>query len=346
MASSKRPLPDQPGALTSGAVSILPQPTLYRAGLHLELQKFGSRKRDERMQSWEQAEGVERSGAELTGLELSVTESRALSALQILLDRTGYRGNLAGRPLSSPSFQGLVPRLRFTYSDFFEAYGLDPGSRDGHHKQEQEALQGLRSLAEKKRRVCYTRHSYRGTGKNRRKVSDVVVWEGSLLSVESVGLYRDLPEEEAARVRAGEDRPGRSSVFVVTFSSLFIDQIETFHVLKPTQLHQEIRQLHGGKRVPVAVFLFVDWLLTVDVNPCKIGREKLIEKLRLEDLYIRQRRKTHVERVLRVAIDTALALKYLTDWEQDGNGVFTFHLSPERCRRVSSKHRREDRAAE
>lgn len=346
MASSKRPLPDQPGALTSGAVSILPQPTLYRAGMHLELQKFGSRRRDEEMQSREQAEGVQGTGAEHTGLKLSVPESRALSALQILLDRTGYKGNLAARSLSSPSFQGLVPRLRFTYSDFFEAYGLDPGSRTGHHKQEQEALQGLRSLAEEKRRVCYLRHSYKGMGKNRRKVSDVVVWEGSLLSVESVGLYRDLPEEEAARVQAGEDRPGRSSVFVVTFSSLFIDQIETFHVLKPTQLHQEIRQLHGGKRVPVAVFLFVDWLLTVDVNPCKIGREKLIEKLRLEDLYYRQGQKARVEKQLQQAIATAMALSYLKDWQQDGSGMFTFHLDPERCRRVSSKHRREDRAAE
>jgi hypothetical protein len=40
------------------------------------------------------------------------------------------------------------------------SYGLEPGSRDGHHKQEQEAWR-LSGAGGDKRRVCYTRHRYR-----------------------------------------------------------------------------------------------------------------------------------------------------------------------------------------
>jgi hypothetical protein len=40
-----------------------------------------------------------------------------------------------------------------------------------------------------------------------------------------VDVYRDLTDDEAARVKAGEDRPGRQSGFVVTFSSLLVEQI-------------------------------------------------------------------------------------------------------------------------
>lgn len=329
----------QPGVIGSGAATVGGQGTLYRAGMQMELQKLGSSKREEQLSLWEQAEDVQVTGTEVSGLNLTVSEDKALSALQILLDRTDYKGNRPGEELHTETYQGKLPRLAVSYSDFFDAYGLKPG-RTGHHKQEQEALEALRSLAETKRRVYYTRHSYRGTGKNRRKVSDVVVWTAPVISLETVDVYRDLTDDEAARVQAGEDRPGRKSGFVVTFSSLFSDQIETFHVLKPTTLHQEIRQLHQGKPAHRTLSLFVEWLLTLDKTPFNIGREKLVERLRLSDRYFRQRQKDRVETQISDAIETALALHYLTDCQQDATGMFTFHLNPERCTRVQAKRRR------
>jgi hypothetical protein len=327
----------QPGVIGSGAATVGGQGTLYRAGMQMELQKLGSSKREEQLSLWEQAEDVQVTGTEVSGLNLTVSEDKALSALQILLDRTDYKGNRPGEELHTETYQGTLPRLAVSYSDFFDAYGLKPG-RTGHHKQEQEALEALRSLAETKRRVYYTRHSYRGTGKNRRKVSDVVVWTAPVISLETVDVYRDLTDDEAARVQAGEDRPGRKSGFVVTFSSLFSDQIETFYLLKRTDLHEQIKQLQP--RASRAVSLFVEWLPTLDQSPFCINKETLIEKLWLHDLYHRQRRKSYVEKQLQQAIETALTLGYLTDWHQDATGMFTFHLNPERCKRVEAKRRR------
>ncbi len=325
----------QPGVIGSGLSTVGGQPTLFRAGMHAELQKLGSSKRDQ-LSLWPQAEGVQVTGSEVSGLDLTVSEDKALSALQILLDRTGYEGNLPGEPLHTETFQGTIPRLAVSYSDFFDTYGLEPGSRDGHHKQEQEALEALRSLAETKRRVCYTRHRYKGTERR----SDLVAWTAPIIAIETVDVYRDLTDDEAARVKAGEDRPGRQSGFVVTFSSLLVEQIETFHVLKPTTLHLEIKQLHEGKRTPRALSLFVEWLLTLDRTPFGISKDKLVTTLRLDDLYFRQRQKARVEKQIAEAIETARVLGYLTDCQQDGTGMFTFHLNPERCKRVEAKRRR------
>ncbi len=84
----------------------------------------------------------------------------------------------------------------------------------------------------------------------------------------------------------------------------------------------------------------MEWLLTLDRTPFGISRDKLVTTLRLDDLFFRQRQKARVEKQIAEAIETALALGYLTDCQQDGTGMFTFHLNPERCKRVEAKRRR------
>ena len=169
----------QPGVIGSGLSTVGGQPTLFRASMPAELQKFGSSKRDLQISLWEQADAVQVTGTEVSGLDLTVSEDKALSALQILLDRTGYQGNLPGEQLHTANYQGTIPRLRVPYSDFFDAYGLEPGSRDGHHKGEQDALEALRSLAETKRRVATP-----GTG-TRAQSGALTWWPGRLLSLPS-----------------------------------------------------------------------------------------------------------------------------------------------------------------
>jgi len=317
----------QPGAIGSGTVTIERRALLYKGSMHLELQKFGRSSREAQIGLFDQQQGLQGSGVEVTGLDLSVTQDQVLSALQQLLDRTGYDGNLPGEERHSETYQGTLPRLAVSYSDFFAACGLKP-VRTGHHKQEQDMLQALQSLADPKWRVFYTRRRY--TGKQRR--SDVIRWTGPLLTLEQVDVYQDLDDEEANRVQAGEDRPGRKSGMVVLFSSLLVDQLQTFYVLRPTGLHQEIKELMP--RGPRAVSLFVEWLLTLNRSPFNISKEKLIEKLRLDDLYHRQRQKARVNKQLQEAIEMATKLEYLLDWQQDATGMFVFHLNPERCHRL------------
>jgi len=323
----------QPGGIASGALTIGRGQQVYRGSMHLELQKFGGSSLDRQIGLFDQQHDFQDTDIEVTGLDLSVSEDRVLSALQILLDRTNYNGNRPGQELHTEIYQGTLPRLAVSYADFFAACGLEPG-RTGHHKREQDMLKALHSLAEPKWRVCYTRHRYVGKGKNRQRRSDVIRWTGPLLTLEQVDYYQDLDDSELERVQAGHEGPPqqRQRGLVVLFSSLLVDQLRTFHVLKPTDLHQEIRKLLP--RAPRSVSLFVEWLLTLQVSPYKISKEKMIAKLRLDDLYHRQRQKARVEKQIMEAIEVALELQYLTGWQQDATGIFTFHLNPERCHRL------------
>ena len=58
----------------------------------------------------------------------------------------------------------------------------------------------------------------------------------------------------------------------------------------------------------------------MDVNPCKIGQEKLIEKLRLGTCTTGRGRRRG--QLLQQAIATAMA-ELSEDWQQDGSRMFT-----------------------
>ena len=67
---------------------------LYRAGMHAELQKFKDTQKTRQLML---GEGVEPDkidqNIEVTGLDLTESEDRALSAIQKLLSKTDYKGN-------------------------------------------------------------------------------------------------------------------------------------------------------------------------------------------------------------------------------------------------------------
>lgn len=313
----------QPASASTDGFAVGQQPVLYRSPLHLELQKFGDHQRD---QEFHRLENTGSPDVEVTGLALSHMEDQVLCGLVQALAGTGFEGNLRSKD---------HPRLRLTYAEFFEACGL-PDRRDGHHRQEALLVEALHRLADVRRCVCYTLRYQKAT----KYLSEVHRWRGPLILLEEIDVARDLEETEARRVQEGADLPGRQGGFIITFSSLFTEQISSFHVLKPTTLHQEIKQLSGGRRVPRSTSAFIELLLTVDHSPFKIGHAKLIEKLRLDDLYDRQRQKSYVQRLLTEAIEVAQQLQYITSWHQAADGLYTFNLNEVRCTRIAAKQKR------
>jgi hypothetical protein len=223
----------------------------YRAGMHAELQKFGRDREGTRqlalLTGIEEPE-VAGAVAEVTGLALSVAEDRALSAIQILLDRTGYQGNVPGpgeEQSEAFGWKGTLPRLACSWENYHQAYGLQP-DRQGQYrgKAALEARTALESLAEP-RRITYRRPRFIGTGKGRKKVFDVIVVHKPL--VEITKGYKGLTGQEADAVAAGAGRPSRVTRLLVEVSPLLLDQLDTFHLLKPEGLHQEIERLLGGE---------------------------------------------------------------------------------------------------
>jgi len=335
--TEQAPLAQQPRAITP---EIALKPETIRAGIRITLQKFGDHKRDEQagqLSLLDSFQELERQEIEVTGLDLSVAEDRAFHALQVLLDHTDYNGNLPSEEIYSEDFQwtGRLPRLAITHSDFFEAYGLSrmgDGSFYGH--QAEEALEALKSL-EKHRSVYYTRKKYIGEGKARRASYDVIKTNKPLIEIKKG--WQDLTEAERDQVLAGQENiAGRTTRLLIEFSPLWTDGIESFYFLKPAALHSEIRQLLGSRRHSKAVPLFIEWLLTLNRSPWKVGKELLAERLRLDSL-IRQRKASQLDKRLTEAFETAKELGFLISWQEEPSGMLIFDLNPERCHRLKAK---------
>jgi len=335
--TEQAPLAQQPRAITP---EIALKPETIRAGIRITLQKFGDHKRDEQagqLSLLDASLEQERQEIEVTGLDLSATEDQAFHALQVLLDKTDYAGNLPAEEIESEEWKwtGRLPRLAITHSDFFEAYGLSrmgDGSFYGH--QAEIALAALESL-QKSRSVYYTRKRYVGEGKARRPVYEVIKTAKPLISI-SKG-WQNLTEAERDQVLAGQENiAGRTTRLLIEFSPLWTDGIESFYFLKPAALHSEIRQLLGSRRHSKAVPLFIEWLLTKNSSPIRIHKEKLAERLRL-DYLLKQRHIGKLEKYLTEAFETAKELDFLISWQEEASGMLSFDLNPERCHRLKAK---------
>lgn len=319
----------QPAAISP---DLIIEPELYRASMHMELQKFGNRQRARQLLL---SEAVPADEAELeakveqAGLDLSVSELKAVHALQVLLHRSDYQGNDPGDSIHSDAFKydGTVPRLRVTYSEYLEAYSLQrtPSGR-WPRAQRDEALEALSSLAEP-RTVAYRRRYKQG----KRYKNDVVIARKPLIAL-NLG-YKGLDDEEAEEVIATEGRSRRPTHLLIEFSPLWADQIESFYVLKPVSFYDELKELVGSKRVSQAVPLFLEWLLTKNHTPTKIARDKLAERIRLSYL-LDNRHQSKLDEQLQQAIDVALKMGYLLGYEIDALQMYTFYLNPERCLRI------------
>lgn len=329
---ARKPKSQQPRALT-GDLAIQPY---IRGSMYVELQKFKDSDKTRQLMLGE-TEGLElEASIDTSGLDLTVSEDRALHAIQVLLDKTGYKGNIPGETITSTAFkyQGLLPRLSVTYADYFEAYGLEiRGDQYYLGSQAQEAIQALKSLTTT-RRMSYVRRSWPGRGRGKRAQIDVIRVTRPLITITEG--FQDLTEEETAKVVEGGDLPEkRQTRLVIDISPILVDQIDTFYILKPTALHREIKQLLGGRRISRAVSLFLEWLLTKNTRTVKISKARLAERLRM-DYLLEQRKPTLLETRLQEAFQVAKELEYLLDYREDLTGVLVFTLNPARCKRVAS----------
>ncbi len=306
----------------------------------MELQKFGNR--GKARQLW-LSEMISPDEAELeaqveqTGLDLSVSELRAIDALQLLLDRTGYQGNEPGEMARSDAFkyEGPVPKLRITFSEYLEAYGLQRASSGFSRAQRDEAMQALDSLTEP-RTVAYRKRYRQG----KRYKNDVVIAKRPLISI--LKGYKGLTDEQAEQVIATEGKGRRPNHLLIDFSPLWVDQIASFYVLKPVGFYDELREAIGSKRPSASIHLFLSWLLTKNKATVKVGRDVLAERIRLAYL-LDSRHQSRLDEQLQEAIDVALEMRYLLDYELDALQMYTFHLNPERCKRVKPGAELEDR---
>ena len=315
-------------------------PETYRAGMQLLLQELGSRERDKQLLLWSTEDAGFIRCLPASGLDLTVSEARALAAIQILLDRTGYKGH-EQREINSDGFKGKieVPILLESYPDIFEAYGLTKRGGQYHGVQREEAIKAFDNLASKKFPVLYKRRKSPGK-------CDIIKVFKPVIELDKLSFYKGLNKEQEEQVENGQEplTANRAYGLRIELSPLFIEQIETFYTLLPAKLHREIQEAIGNIRYPNSINLFIKWLASKNEKVVKVDRETLFERLRLTS-YVERRHRKEAEEQLEQAFQTAYAIKFLTEpASQDGTGVYTLHLNSERCSRVTAKVKRVEEA--
>lgn len=327
-----------PRTLTDG----LESQDRYKAGMRVELQKFQSPAKAYQLILGESLSTLETEKAcSISGLEdLSIPESKALSAIQVLLDKRDYRGDETRPSQGSFKSSAPIPVLAITRAEYYEAYGLERGKDGLYHSgiTTQTADKALQDLSTKQRRIVYERKYWTGSKGKRKELSDLIVETRTLIKLDQIDGYQGLDETEASQVREGEDLPKKVKVskLRIIVSPLLVDGIEDFYTLKPKAYIKELED-HFANRTPPErlkkhALLMVDWLQSLDLPDVPVSRLKLAGHIGLSEL-ITHRRQARLAKYLKDALDTAVALHYLTGYEEDGFGMYTLHLNRERMGR-------------
>jgi len=328
---------EQPRALSSTDTQAI-QP-YFRASMHTEQQKFSLETNSRQLILGEDTDSLDTISY---GLDLTESQDRALHAVQRLLSASNYQGD-GQIPLNSAEFKisnSYLPYLSMSYSEYYQAYGLEPAGdgryRGAQAKQAREALESLTAM----RWLRYKKP----TGKYDKKgkpLYDLITVKKPLIQLQFLDCYHDLTEEDIQKIASGQELPeekqaGRVTKILLLPSPILVDEIDSFYLLKPSGLHDEIKALYPGRRISRYNSLFIELLLTVDIPVMKIGKETLARKLNM-DSWIESRQKSRIDERIQEVLNTAQELDFLLDHEEQSTGLLILRLNPERCSRVRAK---------
>ncbi len=260
------------------------------------------------------------------GLDLTLSQRKALTAIQILLAETDYKGNNIFVDINSKKLHGnyKCPSIDVSFFDYLRIYGLSEKQIKQKGQAKKEALQALYSL-EKDYRVAYTKKvKIQGTN----EIKTIAV----CCDIKLINVAQMTVLEEQARPIKEIEKDKRARFLRIIVGPLLLEQIKSFFTLKPYFLIEEIESVSKGASKKKSNLLFIDWLLSLNLNYIKISGENLGEKLRLES-YIKARKKSIVNGLIEQAISIALKLNFIKSWKKEDN-IFEFKLNPVRCSRL------------
>lgn len=326
-----------------------------KASLHLESQKFGKQPGSAQRSLFdylngEQKELAREENIETTGIDLSMTQNRAVNAIQSLFTVTGYKGSgpeeiFDGRGPSK--FKGSLPTLKVTPTQYLEAYGVKKqktgrGKMEYRSNERKEAIKALEELASKSRLIWYTRkyleETKRGAKEERSEVIKVIT------PLIQLGMrYQNLTEGEVEQVKQGGSR--KLSHLLIKPFPIFVDQIDKYFILKGARYLEEIKQIAPRSKI---LYRLVDFLLLQaelkrrhkDNYTVEINYIKLAHKLRM-NAWINTRNWKQIRESLNSHYDHAKQLGYLNSYKIDEPGVYEekdiLFLNPDKCLEVRKR---------
>ena len=302
---------EQPRVISSTDIQQEVRP-YFKASRHVEEQKFKIATKSRQLLLGEDADILNISSY---GLDLTENQDRALHAVQKLLADTQFNGD--GKiDFNSADFKisgAYLPYLSINYSDYYQAYGLEPAG-DGRYRgaQAEQAMKALESLTE----MRWLRYK-RKTGKydkDGRPLFDLISVKKPLIHLQLISGYQNLTEEDIQKILSGQELPeekehSRATKILLLPSPILTDEIDKYYILKPVGLHNEIKALSPGRRISRSNSLFIELLLFVDLPVWRINKEELARQLN-QDSLIESRQKSRLNKIIQEALETAKALGF------------------------------------
>jgi hypothetical protein len=349
-------------------------PEIVKASLHTEIQKFGKKKKVNQLDLFDAVSSTDKELAtthniEVAGVDISKAQNKALFAIQTLLSKTSFEGNVNGKEVrkseSGFKFSGYLPQVRVSISEYLEAFGVGKRTtardkQEYNSNERAEALKALRDLHDNRYLFFYEKKYWVDTGKGKPEERfDVVKTVRPLITITEGYQELTRPEKDSLMDGATTGTILGSGVIPVDQklthiqiepAPILIDQVDKYFVLKPADCYQEIKLLVGN--ASRYVYRFIDYLF-VEVAKressarqvkdgknthwkIEINYKELARTLRM-DSWIENRKWKQIRGSLDKAYDIATQLGYLKKHETV-QGVTrekeVFTLNPDKFKRA------------
>lgn len=312
--------------------NLVKENQLIKSSFHFENQKFGKKPHqiDEQLDLFSQDNL--KSKVEVIGFDLQPSHYHALAAIQKLLTVTNYKGNAGETYLSKDSnsfkFDGVVPKIKFSKAEYLEAYGVKKykTSRNKNEfggKEALIALEALYHLGTQPHLIVATRHRWE---KNKEVIDRYQTFSPILRICEG---WEGLTQKEN---KALDEEPFSNIIttkhkgFIIEPCPILIDQIDSYFVLKPANMYQEIKLKFPN--TSKFTYTFIDWIVNTATrkkvsskkskewpDKIEIGFENLSYILRM-NRYINSRNWKKIEIAINRSISIAIDLKWLSKHER------------------------------
>ena len=309
------------------------QDNYVHCGAHLERQKIG-RSSKENMEIINEFSDNKMIFNEIkksnVGLDLTVLQDRAITAVQSLLDQTNYKGNMPSSFMDS-SILGVsfdLPVLNFTPSEFYKAFSLKKhkkGKYEKYYSNEcKQAITALRSLYEKKFVYYYKRESF----------------DDGTPETSYAKYYSNLFIETLEVGNDGEEDNKRIKSITLTLSPIFIDQVQKYHTAKPRGYFNEIKAI--SPKASKFIYRFMDIVLFQGRNN-KSGIVRLKEntlgyQLRMNK-YIDNKKLSELRKIITKCLEMAENINFISSWTYE-NKLIEIKINYDRVVKVKAKYSR------
>lgn len=307
---------------------------LVKASLHTEKQKWGHKPEPKQRGLFDALlddtqKDIKKKSIDVFGIDITLAQEQALHAIEALLTKTNYMGNIPGTEMIDAGFKfsGRLPAIEFTPAEYLEAYGLTKyqtgRGKDEYSSAERAlALGALVDLAKKSFLFVYKRHYWKENEKTKQREEVIDRIETTAPIIKIMRGWEALTRAEDKGLDAGtatQKTDKKLTSIAIEPAPIMVQDINSFFVLKRANYAQEIKFLapHASKYT----HRFINWLMA-QAELKRRAKEPLVVKIGLEDLayilrmdaYVKTRQFKRIGQILTKSYKIAQDLGYLVSY--------------------------------